>query len=129
MAAPQSSAKAARPARASWARLADPQRAALALVPVWLVWTLLTPVYNRFLLGSARNLLHLTESPNVTDLLRRDDHFAYIPRRDFPPSKSLVHSFRVTDCTSTCVMLGVALPGGARASPGGGAWRTSAGRA
>jgi hypothetical protein len=78
----------------------------LALVPVWLVWALLTPVYNRILLGSGRNLLHLTESPNVTDLPRRDAHFAYIQRLDFPPAKSLVHSFRVTDLHFHFVLLG-----------------------
>ncbi len=63
------------------------------------------PVYNRFLLGSAENLVHLADSPDVTDLLRKDDHFAYVSRRDFPPSKSLVHSFRVTDVHFHLVML------------------------
>ncbi len=78
----------------------------LWLVPVALVWTVLAPVYNRFLLGSAENLSHWTESPNVTDLLRKDSHYAFISRRDFPPSKSLVHSFRVTDVHFHLVMLG-----------------------
>jgi hypothetical protein len=78
----------------------------LWLVPVALLWTLLAPVYNRFLLGSAENLAQWTESPNVTDLLRRDSHFAFISRRDFPPAKSLVHSFRVTDVHFHLVMLG-----------------------
>jgi hypothetical protein len=86
----------------------------LLLIPVWLVWMLLTPVYNRFLLVSARNLLRLTESPNVTDLPRRDTHFAYVQRLDFPPTKSLVHSFRVTDVHFHFVLLGalfLAVPG------------------
>jgi hypothetical protein len=78
----------------------------LWLVPVALLWAMLTPFYNRFLLGSAENLAQWTESPNVTNLLRRDTHFAYIARRDFPPSKSLVHSFRVTDVHFHLVMLG-----------------------
>ncbi|HEX4965442.1 MAG TPA: hypothetical protein VF173_31820 [Thermoanaerobaculia bacterium] len=81
--------------------------ALLWVVPVALVWLVATPVYNRFLLGSAENLVHLTESPNVTNLLRKDDHFAYVQRRDFPPSKSLVHSFRVTDVHFHLLMLGV----------------------
>ncbi|HEV2855804.1 MAG TPA: hypothetical protein VHC97_23655 [Thermoanaerobaculia bacterium] len=86
----------------------------LWLLPVALLWTLLTPFYNRFLLGSAENLAHWTESPDVTNLLRKDDHFAYVSRRDFPPSKSLVHSFRVTDVHFHLVMLGtlfLAVPG------------------
>lgn len=78
----------------------------LLLVPAALVWALLTPVYNRFLLGSAQNLVRLTESPDETNLLRKDEHFAYVQRRDFPPAKSLVHSFRVTDVHFHLVMLG-----------------------
>jgi hypothetical protein len=107
MAAPQaSSAKtAARPVRGNWATLLI-RNVLLALIPVWLVWMLLTPVYNRFLLISARNLVRLTESPNVTDLPRRDTHFAYVQRLDFPPAKSLVHSFRVTDVHFHFVLLG-----------------------
>jgi hypothetical protein len=106
---------AARPARASrsWATLLI-RNILLAIVPVWLVWSLLTPVYNRFLLVSARNLLQLTESPNVTELPRRDTHYAYVQRRDFPPAKSLVRSFRVTDLHFHFVLLGalfLAVPG------------------
>lgn len=101
------------PERRNWAaRLI--RNVLLALIPVWLVWSLLTPVYNRVLLASARNLLHLTESPNVTDLPRRDEHFAYIQRLDFTPAKSLVHSFRVTDLHFHFVLLGalfLAVPG------------------
>jgi hypothetical protein len=81
--------------------------ALLWVIPVALLWLLATPLYNRFLLGSAENLVRLTESPNVTNLLRKDDHFAYVQRRDFPPAKSLVHSFRVTDVHFHLLMLGV----------------------
>jgi hypothetical protein len=80
----------------SWA-LVFIRNCLLWLLPAALLWALATPFYNRFLLVSAENLVHLTESPNVTDLLRQDDHFAYVSRRDFPPSKSLAYSFRVTD--------------------------------
>lgn len=92
--------------RRSWA-LQLLLNAALWALPVVGLWTVGTPVYNRFLLGSAENLSQLTESPNVTNLLRRDEHFAYIARRDFPPAKSLVHSFRVTDVHFHLLMLGV----------------------
>jgi hypothetical protein len=97
----------------NWALLLV-RNALLWVVPVVLLWTLMTPVYNRFLLGSAQNLVHLTEYPSVTDLMRKDNHFAYISRRDFPPAKSLVHSFRVTDVHFHLIMLGVlflAVPG------------------
>lgn len=77
----------------------------LWLLPAALLWTLMTPYYNRFLLKSAENLVHITESPDVTDLLRKDRHFAYVLRRNFPPSKSLVYSFRVTDVHFHLVML------------------------
>ena len=76
-------------------------------IPLATVWLVATPVYNRFLLGSAENLVRLTESPSVTNLLRKDDHFAYVQRRDFPPAKSLVHSFRVTDVHFHLLMLGI----------------------
>lgn len=90
------------------------RNALLWVVPVALLWTATAPVYNWFLLISARNLCHWTESPNVTDLPRRDEHFAFISRRDFPPAKSFVHSFRVTDVHFHLVMIGalfLAVPG------------------
>src|SRR5215217_4116922 len=92
--------------RRSWGLLFI-RNALLCLLPVALLWTLLTPFYNRFLLASAENFAQLTESPNVTNLLRKDDHFAYVERLDFPPAKSLVHSFRVTDVHFPLVMLGI----------------------
>jgi hypothetical protein len=91
--------------RRDWAVLFI-RNALLWLIPVALLWLIATPVYNRFLLGSAENLVRLTESPDATDLLRKDDHFAYVSRRDFPPTRSLVHSFRVTDVHFHLVMLG-----------------------
>jgi hypothetical protein len=90
------------------------RNALLWLVPVVFLWTVFAPVYNRFLLGSAQNLVRLTEYPGVTDLLRKDDHFAYIGRKDFPPARALVNSFRVTDVHFHLLMLGVlflAVPG------------------
>jgi hypothetical protein len=95
----------ARAPRKSWALLFI-RNALLWLLPAALLWWLLTPFYNRFLLVSAENLSHLTESPNATDLVRKGDHFAYVQRRDFPPAKSLVYSFRVTDVHFHLVMLG-----------------------
>lgn len=93
------------PARETWAgRLV--RNALLWLLPVWAVWTLVTPFYNLFLLTATENLLHLTESPNVTELLPKGRHDAYVQRRDFPPVKSLVYAFRVTDIHFHGVLLG-----------------------
>lgn len=86
----------------------------LWLVPVTLIWLLITPFYNRFLITAGENLLHLFESPDVTDLVRHDDHFALVLRRDFPPDHSNVYSLRVTDLHFHLVLLAtlfLAVPG------------------
>jgi len=91
--------------RGTWAgRLV--RNALLWLIPVWAVWTLATPIYNLFLLTATENVLNLTESPNVTELLPKGRHDAYVQRRDFPPVKSLVHAFRLTDIHFHLVLLG-----------------------
>lgn len=99
--------------RSSWAgRLI--RNVLLWLVPVWLVWMAITPVYNRFLATAGENLLLMTESPNVTDLLVQGAHTAHVQRRDFPPSRSLVGSIRVTDLHFHLVLLAtlfLAIPG------------------
>lgn len=87
----------------------------LWLLPVWAVWTLATPAYNRFLLVGGANLLHLSESPPVTVFYRNDAHFASLERRDFPPARALVGpALRVTDIHFHLVLLGalfLAVPG------------------
>jgi hypothetical protein len=91
--------------RGSWAaRLV--RNTLLWLLPVWAVWSVLTPFYNRFLLTASENLLHITESPDVTDLVPMGRHDAWLTRRDLPPGKSLVHAFRVTDVHFHLVLLG-----------------------
>jgi hypothetical protein len=77
----------------------------LWIVPVWLVWTVLTPAYNHALKTAAERLLLLSESPNVTNLLLQDTHAVHIRRRDFPPSRSVVGSTRVTDLHFNLVLL------------------------
>ncbi|HXU45228.1 MAG TPA: hypothetical protein VN783_06865 [Thermoanaerobaculia bacterium] len=99
--------------RSAWSR-AFVRNLLLALIPVAAVWWLATPLYNRLLLGGAQTLLHATESPDATSLLPRDDQSAYVQRRDFPPAKSLVHSFQVTDVHFHLVLvflLFLAVPG------------------
>ena len=88
----------------------------IAAVPVTVVWVLLTPFYNRFLTVAAGNLLHLIESPNVTDLVpaAEDPTYDRILRRDFPPSKASVYSIQLNDVHFHFLLLGalfLAVPG------------------
>jgi hypothetical protein len=78
----------------------------LLLIPVTVVWLLATPVYNRMLLSWSAGILHVFEHPRVTELPPRDPHHAYIQRLDFPPAKSLVFSFRVSDLHFPLILLG-----------------------
>lgn len=79
----------------------------LLLVPVWALWALATPAYNRFLLAAGANLLHLTERPAVTLFHFNDAHDASVERRDFPPGRALVGpGLRVTDLHFHLVLLG-----------------------
>ena len=101
------------PTPSGWAlRLA--RNAVLWLLPVTLLWVLLTPVYNRILLNSASGLLHLVERPPVTDLPPKGDHDAFVIRRDFPPARAVIYRFRVTDLHFHLLLLGalfLAVPG------------------
>ncbi|HXO21082.1 MAG TPA: hypothetical protein VOA87_14300, partial [Thermoanaerobaculia bacterium] len=87
----------------------------LLLIPAWALWALLTPFYNRFLLQSSQNLLHLTERPAATQFVRQGADDALISRRDLPPAKSmLARGIRVTDLHFHLVLLGalfLAVPG------------------
>jgi hypothetical protein len=87
----------------------------LWLIPVWALWALLTPAYNRFLLAAGANLLHLSERPPVTIFHFNDTHDASVERRDFPPGRALVGpALRVTDIHFHLVLLGalfLAVPG------------------
>ncbi len=87
----------------------------LWLLPVWSLWALATPAYNRFLLAAGANLLHLGERPPVTVFHLSGAHDATIERRDFPPGRTLVGpGLRVTDLHFHFVLLGtlfLAVPG------------------
>lgn len=76
----------------------------LWLIPIWVVWALFTPFYNRLLLAGAQNLLHLTEYPSATQLLVQGTHDAVIARIE-PPLGRLQHGFRVTDIHFHLVLL------------------------
>jgi hypothetical protein len=76
------------------------------LVPAVLVWLAITPFYNRFLTVSALNLLHLTESPNVSRLLPKEDaNYVVVSRADFPPSRPNLYQIRVTDIHFNLIVL------------------------
>lgn len=100
--------------RSTWA-LRFGRNVLLWLIPAAVVWTALTPFYNRFLTVSAENLLHLTESPNMTRLLPHQSdpvHRIVASRSDLPPSRS--GQVRVTDIHFNLVMtaaLFLAVPG------------------
>lgn len=78
----------------------------LWLIPVAALWSLLTPVYNKFLTASAENLVRLTESPRVTRLLEYDDHHLVVSRTDLPDAKGWLESVRTTDVHFPLVLLG-----------------------
>jgi len=85
-------------------------------LPVAAVWMLATPFYNRFLAASGENLVNLTESPNVTDLVPapQGEGYFFILRNDFPPARRRVYSMRMTDIHFHLLLLGVlflAVPG------------------
>jgi len=102
-----------KPPAASWS-----QRFVLGvvlwLIPVAAVWSLATPVYNKFLTESAENLVRLTESPRVTRLLAHDDHHLVVTRTDVSDARGWLESVRTTDVHFPLVMLGalfLAVPG------------------
>ena len=88
----------------------------LWLVPVVLVWVVLTPTYNRFLVRSVENLVQLTESPNQTRLRVHETHYALVYHRGLKANTSTGHawSFRTTDLQFTVIFLAglvLAVPG------------------
>lgn len=86
----------------------------LWLVPVAIVWLLITPTYNRFLTRSAENLVRLTERPKVTRLQIRKTHYFVVTRTDLPAARGSQGSVRITDTHFPLIMLAaffLAVPG------------------
>lgn len=71
--------------------------AVLWFLPAVVVWFLITPYYNMFLIGGTETLVRATEDPSVTRLAPKETHYAVITRTDQPASKGAMGSFRVTD--------------------------------
>lgn len=89
---------------------------ALAVAPVVVAWVALTPVYDRFLVLAGERLVHVAESPDVTELLPvlEDRHYAAITRTDLPPARRRVTTFRVTDLHFNLILVAalfLAVPG------------------
>ncbi len=100
-------------ARRAWTRSLI-VRTLLWLVPVAAFWILLTPSYNLFLRIGGENLARLVESPDVTRLDPRDEHYALISRLDFPAARETVAQIRLTDLHFPVVLLAalfLAVPG------------------
>lgn len=91
-------------ARRAWTRSLI-VRTLLWLVPVAAVWVLLTPSYNVFLRIAGENLARVVESPDVTRLDPRDDHYVLISRLDFPAARETVAQVRLTDLHFPVVLL------------------------
>lgn len=85
---------------------------ALWIVPVAAVWWLLTPAYNRFLIGAGENLIRIFESPDVTDLGPKDAHYTYVLHREYRSGPA--GQVRVTDLHFPLALMAVlflAVPG------------------
>ena len=97
----------------AWAvRLAKNMLWILPLVA--LVWALLTPIYNRFLVNGAERLVRLTESPAQTHLALRDGEFAVATRADFGSRAQEIKRGHVTDVHFNVLLLAtlfLAVPG------------------
>lgn len=75
------------------------------IVPAAILWLVLTPLYNRFLINATENVVRLSESPSVTRLAAQETHYAVITRTDRPTSDGILGSFRVTDVHFPLVLL------------------------
>ncbi len=86
-------------------------RAILWLIPVAVVWVIVTPMYNRFLITAAENLVRITERPSVSRLAIEGKHHTIAARTDLSQPAGKV---RVTDIHFPLLMLGaffLAVPG------------------
>jgi hypothetical protein len=83
------------------------RNALLWIVPVAVVWLLLTPLYNRFLAGAAQTLLHLGESTDASRLYVRDTHVVRIVRNDIGGGQNTLNETRLTDFHFDWILLGV----------------------
>ena len=71
---------------------------ALWMAPLAVLWVVLTPAYNTFLMHAAGNAIRLFESPNQTSMVMHDTHNALIYRGDLRGRTSTGHvsSMRLT---------------------------------
>jgi hypothetical protein len=82
--------------RVAFARLLA-RNALLWIVPVAILWLVLTPLYNRYLVAAGESLLHLGESPDATRLYLRDQGVLRITRLDVGGGQSVLHETALSD--------------------------------
>lgn len=93
-------------ARASWSTRFI-RNIFLWLLPVAVVWVLVTPFYNRVLTVAVQNLVRLTEHPAVTHLVPRGTHYMLLERDDYRVhGKGFLYSLRTTDTHFNLILLG-----------------------
>jgi len=69
----------------------------LWILPMVLVWVLITPFYNRFLSVAGEQVTRWSEFPAVTRLYVQDAHFLLVTRSDVSGKDGFVYKFRLTD--------------------------------
>ena len=99
------------------------RRALLFVVPVFALWWLVTPLYNRALISTTEVVVRLLEAPSpVTRLVPRRPHDMHLQRRDLRrPGAAPLYSVRVTDVHFPVILtaaLFLAVPASALAQPG-----------
>jgi hypothetical protein len=85
------------------------RNALLWILPMALLWLLLTPSYNRLLAATGEILLHLGESPNTSRLYVRDTHILRIVRTDIGGGQKTLHETRLSDFHFDWILLGALL--------------------
>lgn len=68
------------------------------------IWALLSPLYDRFVAGSAEKLLRLFEKPPVTQLRPAEDNYVTVDRADFD-RRSKRPAISIRDLTFNIVLL------------------------
>lgn len=79
-------------------------RAFLAFVAGVVVWTLLSPLYDRLIASGAEKLMRSFEKPKVTSLRMQADGYVTVDRSDFDP-RSKRPAIPVRDLTFNFVLL------------------------
>ena len=83
------------------------RNALLWILPVTVLWLVMTPWYNRFLAATGEAVLHLGESTDASRLYVRDTHVLRIVRTDIGGGQNALKESRLTDAHFDWILLGV----------------------